>query len=159
LSSSKKPKPFEQAFLEKAFTVSVEGDIANCDIMLRSLKSLLVQKGVRNKLLESDKPTDMYLEELKGYESRPCPKVKANIYDVCGWLRRDVSRIVIWQDGIPSELVLAVEIKEDMRGILDDLTLITGDLCEILDVQLVLLGKKSFDFPKIKEPTGGGTSI
>lgn len=151
-----KSKPFEQAFLEKAFTVSVESDTSNCDIMLRSLKSLLVQKGVRQKMQAGEKTAEDYLIELRDYESRPCSNVQADIYQVCGWLKRGVSRVIIWKAGIPGNSVLAVELKADMQDILDRLTLITGDLCEILDVQIVLLGTKQFTYPKFKEPTDGG---
>lgn len=146
---------FEQAFLESAFQYSMDDDLASTGRMLRSLKGLLVQTKVRTLLKQkSKKDAETYLAELEHYETHPLPGVRADIYTVCAWVGRGLDRVVVWKDGLPYGAVEYPAMLSAVREIEDSLNVMAGELCEILDVQLMFTGKKQFAWPE--GPSEGG---
>ena len=143
MSKKETSQKFEQAFLEKAFTVSIESDVGKLDVMVRSLKSLLVQNKVKTQLSQSETDAQKFLVEIQNIEEKPIKDINANIYTICGWIRRDINTITVWDKGIPIKSLSTLRMRENLIPVLDRLTVITGSLCDILDVQILNFGKRS----------------
>lgn len=157
MSDKKKKNQFEQAFLEQAFQYSMDDDLASTSKMLRTLKCLLVQTKV-SKILsqkEGSKTAEEYLEELEEMETRPLPGVKVDIYTVCAWIGRSIDRAIIWKDKLPYATIEYSAMLRAMRSIEDRLNIMNGELCNVLDVQLMLGGSRKFAWPG-KELSEGG---
>jgi len=153
----KKKNQFEQAFLEKAFQYSMDDDLASTAKMLRTLKGLLVQTRVKSTLAqkEGSKTAEEYLKELEAMETQPLEGVQADIYTVCSWIGRGVDRAIVWKHGLPFAAVEYPAMLRAMRDIEDRLNIMNGELCNVLDIQLIITGTKKFGWPEKELGEGG----
>lgn len=142
---SKKGIPFEQIFIEQAFSYSVEDNVENTDKMLRSLKGLLVQKKIGEKI--GEKTLNEYLGYLDTVEHQPIDAVDKDIYSICDWLRSGIDEIILWNNQKPGRILKIKKVKEDMRYILNELNSMTGELSDILDMRPTFTTSKKFSWP------------
>lgn len=147
MAERRKPISFEQAFLAKAFTHSLNDEVENTDQVIRALKGVLVQKKTREKF----ENTEEMMARLNELEEHPLPGVKKDIYGVCKWLRTETDHVVIWHDGLPVKRIGSTEIRAEMRGIMDELNEIGGYLCEVLEIPMfdmeAMFRKRNVSFP------------
>lgn len=134
---------FEQVFLEQAFTYSTMDSVENTDKMLRALKGLLVQKHTREVLGDD---TDVYLERLAEWERKPLAGVNKDVYSVCDWLREGVDELVLWNDGKPVKKVKVRLIRGEIRLLLDELNIMAGELCDVMNIKPLSLSSKKFSW-------------
>jgi len=135
--------PFEQVFLEQAFTYSTMDSVENVDKMLRALKGLLVQKHTRD-MLGND--TDLYLRKLGEWEKQPLNGIDKDVYSICDWLRDGVDEIVLWRDGKPVKRIKLRRVRGGLRLLLDELNMMAGDLCDVMDIKPFAFTSKKFNW-------------
>lgn len=154
---------FEQVFLERAFECSMDDDLASTGRMLRALKGLLVQTKVKKTVDQSkDSPhnTREYLDELAKLEAKPIKGIDADIHQVCRWIALGKSRVILWDahKRKPVKALSGSGMVLAMRDIEDRLNVIAGELCEVLNVEVLNIGGvKQVGWPKARGAAGGGT--
>lgn len=136
--------PFEQVFLEQAFTYSTMDSVENVDKMLRALKGLLVQKHTREILEDKEVNADVYLEQLAVWERQPLEGIDKDVYSICEWLRNGVDEIVLWRDGRPVNRIKLRKVRGGLRLLLDELNTMAGELCDVMDIKPFALTSKKF---------------
>ena len=142
-NKSKDPAEF---YIQRAFEISLNDELENTARMYRCLWATLHQKTVKQRLASKPKVLKEIKKKLQVIETRPSCNIEIGLYDLCyayglTKLNKDISAIRIRDRRTHLvERYSPAEFAKELRNVMDELSIICGELAVYAGMELTLPG-------------------
>lgn len=141
MPKKKKEEDLPTIYLKQAFEYSAKDDLAGAGMMLRALKACVNITNVTKKI--SEKEHKVLIDELDLMERRPSEKIAGNIYTLCETFSVNPDEIeMLDKKGNVIGYSTPARLKQDLRNVMDRLTIIGAKLTKTLGIEISIIGKQ-----------------